>query len=104
MTRTVKIRDGYTLRVPPKILTLEDGEEVCEHCRGEGEVTVCYTWNNHIKGPCWFCGGTGKVFHCSECGSVQPRGRIHHDNEWMDSLCLDCIMQDERFEQLVQKS
>jgi RecJ-like exonuclease len=98
MTKRVKVETGYV--VPDRYVTLEDGEELCPECDGTGKVIVCYTHNDHVKGTCPKCGGMGKTFRCSKCGQLRAGGRMSHPGkDWMDGLCLDCILIDERLGQ-----
>ena len=87
----VKVKEGY--EVPARFIDLEEGEELCETCKGIGEVVVGYTRiGPHIMGTCQDCSGTGKMHRCKECGVYQSGGIIKHkDADWMDGMCLECI-------------
>lgn len=97
MTKQVKVASGYI--VPPQYITLEDGEELCPNCNGTRKTVIAYMHDSWRYGTCMTCGGTGKIYHCKECGAQHPGPMIRHEEgNWMDGMCFDCIVQDDRFE------
>lgn len=86
MTRTITISPAYY--VPAKTLKLEDGEEVCPECRGEGEIVWMYRdpVGPNEMGICWTCHGSGKLRTCELCGKQYGAAEFIKHN-----LCDACF-------------
>lgn len=103
MGKRILIEHGCT--VPDKYIELEEYEELCERCKGTGRVREYFGppggWDGMVNCP--DCGGAGKRLRCSGCGQLQHHPILHHEGaEWVDTLCLNCIMKHKKFRKLLE--